>query len=408
MDALFVIVAELLIVPLILWALLILELTIGVLASVVAIFAGRRSPSEALEERWRAVRRRLLWSLILMTSGLMLADLLFFESFVHLALSSIDERDDIELRYAHAEGSFILGRIEFDDIELSARRGDPDDPDDRYSFVARELVIDIDTRALLTLNFRVEELALEGVRGELDRLRATDPQTRKTGGAAQALARNFTLERLHVGTTTLVLRDHTKSDPDHPGDRPPTVTLTLDELDAGPLRSEAPIFDLLYRTRGTGSLDGHPFVLRTAETDGVPSSTIELRDIPLEALGASLEARAGLRASGTADLVLDNRYRGEEGGAGASVEIRAEVTLHDLELQVGPDAGIRAKLMLDMATGVLEQLGADFPLAFSIEVEERELAGLRSVATSGIPERVADAIADALQAQLREAKSRPD
>ena len=165
MDALFIVVAELLIIPLILWALIVLELTVGVAASVFSIVIGRRSPSEAVVYSWRAIRRRLLWSLIFMTSALLLADLVLFDTIVHLALRSADDREDLDVAYEHAEGSFILGRIELHQLELAGVRGEHDDPSARFEVSVDRLVIDIDTARLLAAAFAVEELSLDGVRG---------------------------------------------------------------------------------------------------------------------------------------------------------------------------------------------------------------------------------------------------
>ncbi len=390
MDALFIVVAELLVIPLILWALIVLELTVGVVASIFAIFAGRRSLTTALMHSWRTVRRRLLWSLIFMTTGLLAADLVFFDPLVRLALDSADERDDLDLSFGLAEGSFILGRIELRQLTLAGERGGPEDPSARFAVSVDSLVIDIDTQRLLFADFAVEELSLDGVRGSLDRLQpSTDAGRRKPDAGAEL--REFSVERVHFGDVRLDLRDHT-------GEQLREFEAVIAELDVGPVASDSLVFDLLYRSRGRGSIAGHEFRLSSVTADGVPQTTLELPELPLDAIADPLERIAGVRAGGSASLTVVDRYR--EGPPEPHVEIAVALRLRELELEPGPEASAATRFALELAARKLAQLGDDFPLEFEISVLQSELAGIRSLAESGVLERVADAIAEALRAQL--------
>lgn len=385
MDVLFIIVAELLIVPLILWALIMLELTVGVAASAFAIFAGRRSLSKAVMHSWRVIRRRLLWSLIFLSSGLLLADLVFFDAIVHLALRAADDREDLEVDYGHAEGSFILGRIELHQLELTAVRGG-DEPSVELAFAADSLIIDIDTKRLLMLDFVVEELALEGLRGSVDRLRESPAEPR----AERELAHEFRVERLHFGDVKVALRDHTQAPARE-------LEVVLAELDLGPVASESLVFDLLYRVRGRGSIAGHDFTLTTSEAQGVPQTTLEVQDLPLGPLASAFERSAGVRVQASADLHLVNRYL--EGGD-PQVEINVALQLRDLELEAAGELSVTTRLLLQVAQRELKRLGRDFPLEFGISVRRSELLGLRNLVESGIVERLTSAIATALRSQL--------
>jgi hypothetical protein len=395
MDALFVVVAELLIVPLILWGLIAFELTVGVLASIVSVLLGRRSPSQAVASRWRAVRRRMLWSLIFLTSGLLLADLLLFQSLVTVALGSADEREDLDVQFAHAEGSFILGRIELQHVTLGGTRGPEglDDPDARFAVSIESLVIDIDTARLLLADFAVEEIAVEGVVGSFDRLRAREPE-RKPERPGFELSREFSVQRLHVGDLRLELHDHT-----HTPVR--ELEAELVDLDLGPLHSSTALFDLLYRARGHGSIDGHAFVLTAVEHDGLAQSTLEVHDLPLDAIGEQLEKAAGVRARGHADLTVVNVY--SDGPPEPKIDLAISLRLRGLELEAGPKSTYSTKLMLGMAERALAKLGDEFPLEFGISLLRSELQGTRSLAEAGVAERIASAIAAALRDELLEA-----
>jgi hypothetical protein len=394
MDALFVVVAELLLLPLILWVLILLELVIGTLGTLVGILLGRRRPTELIHRQWLRLRRRLVWSLLLFAIALVMIDLVFFEALVNVALGSIDDRDDLDVRHAHAEGSFILGRIEIDHLQLSGVRGDLDDPSARFELDIETLVIDIDTAALLTANFAVEELSLDGVRGSYDRLRRGASEPVEQPGPS----REFRVDRLHVGALELTLRDHVPATTRE-------LTLELEELDIGPLRSDHAAYDMLYRSRGRGSVAGIGFELAAHEVDGVPQMTLEVHDMPLDELGAPLERAAGVRAGGKADLVLVNRHHADVDPA--ELEIDVTLTLREFELHAGDRATLGTKVMLELAGRALAQLGREFPVAFELRITEDELAGSRSLSESGVGERIGDAIATALRDELQRA-ARPE
>src|SRR5690606_16969818 len=204
MDALFSVVAELLVVPLVLWALIALELTVGVVMSIVAVLLGRRTLAEAIVFKWRTIRRRLLWSAIFFSSALLLADLVFFDAIVTLALGSADDRDDLDVTFAEAEGSFILGRIELHALTAAGTRPPGQDPSARFEVTIDSLVIDIDTARLLALEFAVEEIAVDGVHGRFDRLRAATPAPRPKDRGLE-LSREFSVAHMHVGDVQLLL-----------------------------------------------------------------------------------------------------------------------------------------------------------------------------------------------------------
>jgi len=401
MDALFIIVAELLLLPLILWALIVIELVLGTLGTLVGIVLGRRSPGDLIRRQWLRLRRRLVWSLLLLALGLVLVDLVFFEPLVNVVLGSIDDRDDLEVRFAHAEGSFILGRIEIDKLELAGVRGELDDPNARFELSIDALVIDIDTAALLVADFAIEELSLDGVHGSFDRFRRGPP---KREPEQPGPAREFRVDRLHVGALDLVVRDHVGVDPALA--KPRELALELAELDIGPLRSDNAAFDMLYRSRGRGSIRGVAFEFANHDVEGAPQMTLEIHDMPLAELAAPLERAAGVRASGSADLVVVDRYLAD--AEPPAVEIAVTLSLREFELRAGDKATLGTKVMLELAGRALEQLGRDFPVRFSLQISEADLAGSRGLAESGVAERFADAAAKALRDELqRAAQSKP-
>jgi len=400
MDALFVVVAELLLVPLVLWILIAVELTLGLAVSVVSYLLGRRSLEQALTHGLRAVQRRLLWSVVVLGAGLVLVDLLMFDPIVGLVLSEVDAREDLDIGYGAAEGSFILGRVELTDVAVTGvRDGDRADPSAHFEVVIDSLVIDVDTLALLGARFAVEDIAVEGVRGSFDRLRTVD-RDRVDADRGFELDREFSVERVHFGAVALELRDHTKPPfaSEAHAEGPRELDLVLDELDLGPLRSDTAIFDLLYRVRGRGSVAGVGFALRSA-TGPPPQTEVEVEVLPLSLLGDAIAEQTGLAVDGSAALWVTNVYR--EDPPEPRVELGVQLQLRELELGLAEDPGLKGRLALKVAERGIEKLGRDIPVTAELTILRSELEGVRSLAEAGIIEAVSRALVSSLREQMR-------
>ena len=112
MDLLQIIVAQLLVLPVILWALIGLEVVTAVLGTVLGVLLGRRRPAVFVRYRLRRLRRRLLMSLSLLACGLVMIDLFLLEEVVAAALGRADEHEQLDVEFSQVEGSVILGRLE--------------------------------------------------------------------------------------------------------------------------------------------------------------------------------------------------------------------------------------------------------------------------------------------------------
>ncbi len=385
MDLLFIIVAQLLVLPVILWALIGLELVTAVLGTILGLLLGRRNPTQYLRYRLRRLRRRLIMSLSLLACALVLIDLLKLEEVVAKVLEHLDERGQLEARFAEVEGSVILGRLELRGLEVSGERGRPT-PRDAVDLKIDELIVDVDTAALLTGELTVEQLSVRGVRGRWDRLPTAatidEPRPRSQ------LARDFGVTHVSVEDVELIYSTGEQE-----------ATIVLDELHTGPIRSDNVMFDLLTHSRGRGAVAGHPFSLINVELDGEPRSTLTIPDLPLARFNAPVERSTGLRVSGRADLEIDARVipRAPAQTGEREVDLAVDVDVRGFELDAGESGGLKAALLLRLAQRSVASLGEDFELEFDLIVREDELTGVRSVADSGLVERVGEAVAAALR-----------
>ena len=121
MESLLLVVAELLTVPLLAALALGVE-ALGVLVLGVGTALVRpRSSARPLLVRWW---RRFVWTttavLGLVLAGLVLVDLLLFETGVRLALDQVEQRSGIDIGFERARGSVFTGRLELTGV--TARR----------------------------------------------------------------------------------------------------------------------------------------------------------------------------------------------------------------------------------------------------------------------------------------------
>ena len=120
-ESLLLVVAELLTVPLLAALALCVEVVGVVVLGVGTAVVRPLTSARPLLVRWW---RRVVWTttgvLGLVLLGLILVDLVAFETGVRLALDQVEQRSGVDLAFEHARGSVFTGRLELTGV--TARR----------------------------------------------------------------------------------------------------------------------------------------------------------------------------------------------------------------------------------------------------------------------------------------------
>lgn len=350
MDPLLLVVAELVAVPRLVAAILLLVIGGGLLLGLGQWALGRRLRARPL--RWW---RRLLWTAVgalgLLLAGLILIDLLLFAPALRIALDQVELRSGVDVDFQRARGSLFTGHLELTDVVV--RRSDPGLD---FSLTIHELALEVDMLSLLVRlgdDLPIDLLRADGVRGSLVR--------REAGSAAPH--RRFVIASLELSDVQLDFADTITA----PFQQLP---LEFEVLTIRPLRSDYAMLDVLCGSEARGSARGYPF--------GAAPRTWQARNIPIGPAAHKLGAAGRWVRGGGLDVTL--RCTGERDGP--ELPLAVDLRLHDFKIAPPGDSG--PSLPTRRITDALSRLGPELQFHLAFGLPRERFHGASNVGSLGL------------------------
>jgi len=347
-EAVLLVVAELLSVPLVVAATLLCVLGGAALLLFGQLLLLRRARTGLL--RWW---RRLVWTAIgsfgLLLIGLLLIELLLFAPALRIALDQIELRSGVDVTFQSARGSLFLGRLELEDVTV--RRSGPDVD---FSLTIRSLELDVDMLHIYRRAVPVQLVRAVGVRGALTR--------REAGGAPQAL-HPFEITRLELEDVQIDFQD-TLSAPFR------SLSLVLEHYRVAPLRSDFAMHDVLCTSEARGSARGYAF---TAGPRGW-----QTRGVPLGPAAHKFGAAGRWIRGGDIDLGLACGRADDPEQIALDLDLR----LHDFKIAPPGDSG--RHLPASRLAAALAALGPEIHVRFGVRLARERFRDATNIGQLGL------------------------
>jgi hypothetical protein len=346
-DSLILVVAELLSVPRLVAATLVVALGGVTLLALGQVLVGTRLRTRAL--RWW---RRLMWTAIgvfgLSLIGLLLIDLLLFAPALRIALDQIELRSGVDISFQHARGSLFTGRLELG--EVTVRRASDGL---EFTLTVRELTLDVDMLQLHRDALQLTLVRAVGIRGSL---------IRREGGP-QPPVRPFVIGRLELEDVQIEFEDMITA-PFR------SLPLEFETLKIAPLRSELAMLDVLCGAEARGSARGYSF--------GAGAHAWQARGIPIGPAAHKLGAAGRWIRGGDLDLTLGcaGDYEGDE--------VRLEVDLRLHNFKIAPPGDSARHLPASRVAEALSGLGPELQLRFGFGLPRERFRGATNVDQLGL------------------------
>ncbi len=349
MEAVLLVVAELLSVPLVVAATLLCIIGVAVLLLLGHLLLRRRTRTGLL--RWW---RRLVWSTIgglgLLVIGLLLIELLLFAPALRIALDQIELRSGVDITFQSASGSLFFGRLALGDVTV--RRSGLQGVD--FSLTIRSLELDVDMLHIYRGAVPVELVRAVGVRGELVR--------RESGGPLPSMP-DFAIDRLELEDIQIDFQD-TIGAPFR------SLSLVLERLVVTPLRSELAMRDILCASEGRGSARGYAF---TVDPRGWHT-----RGVPIGPAAHKLGAAGRWIRGGDIELRLacgPDDYPGQ-------IAFDLDLRLHDFKIAPPGDSG--RHLPASRLAAAIAALGPEIEVRFGVRLARERFRGATNVGQLGL------------------------
>ena len=348
-EAVLLVVAELLSVPLVVAATLLCILGAALLLLLGHLVLRRRTRTVLL--RWW---RRIVWTAIgglgLLVVGLVLIELFLFAPALRIALDQIELRSGVDITFQSASGSLFLGRLALGDVTVRSNGVRNVD----FSLTIRSLELDVDMLHIYRAAMPVELVRAAGVRGELVR--------RESGGGLPTM-HAFDIDRLELDDVQIDFQD-TIGAPFR------SLPLALEHLVIAPLRSEYAMRDVLCASEARGSARGYAF---TAGPKGW-----QTRSVPIGPAAHKLGAAGRWIRGGDIDLTLTCIPDPDPEQIALDLDLR----LHDFKIAPPGDSG--RHLPASRLAAALAALGPELEVHVGLRLARERFHGATNIGQLGL------------------------
>lgn len=255
--------------------------------------------------RWgvRWLRRMVLLALVLIIAAVLALNGPLFETALGLLLDRVGAEADVEIAFRSAEGNLLTGRAELRGVRV--RR--VDHPESVYDLTAATVDLDVAVASLVSGRPRFQHVAIDGLEGVYRR--RAGPWVEGDGEEGTSADETgdedeFTIDHLRVHDARVELVDASQG-------AESALALVVDELVAENVRGETALFDVLFRSHATGTVEGQRYRLSVREEGGVYTSTWQFEALPTDFLSHRLSPSLDRLSEGLVGLEVESAWTDE-------------------------------------------------------------------------------------------------
>lgn len=291
-----------------------------------------------------AIRGTIVCSAILLLIVLtaVIANAFFFESVMRFALRQVDKRTDIAIEFDKAGGSFWTGQVCLDGVSVK-RQGHPTSC---FDLKGESVELDLSVSELFRWSVVFESVKVSGFDGTWEQVGKADKLKPK---------RKFRIDRLLMDDVQLEFTDRTREK------GPFLATIKLDTLESSPLRSHWAVFDVLFRSRGIGSVNQVPFVINSESG----KHSFRMNDVPVELL-ANYVGTLDWFETGKVDLLIEDKIGDGE------IAMHWSLTFHDFKVKAPEGTNLKVRTAAMPLVAFLNLKSKRLPLEFDLQMKENE------------------------------------
>jgi hypothetical protein len=280
--------------------------------------------------------------LVLFFIGVTVANTFFFESSLRFSLRQIKNRTNIAITFDKAEGNFWTGKIQLNNVSVLRQNHKISE----FDLQGNNIELDLSMVNLLRWSFVFESVKISGFKGTWEQVGKSDKLKPR---------KNFRIDRLSMEDIQIDFTDHTLEK------EPFKTVIKLDNMESVPLRSHWAMFDILFRSRGHGSVNGIPFKVDSEKGKHFCSAD----NLPVEFLAHYLRIFDWFD-NGKVDLLIEDKVdKGE-------VVIHWSLILHDFHAKVPEEANLKIKAAALPLVTFLNLKSKHLPLEFELRIKEKE------------------------------------
>ncbi|MDR2704546.1 MAG: hypothetical protein LBC02_02090 [Planctomycetaceae bacterium] len=280
--------------------------------------------------------------LVLFLAGITIANAFFFESLFRFSLRQAENRTNIAVTFDKVEGSFWTGNIQLNNVTVSRQNHKISNFDLR----GEEVEIDLSMSHLLCWSFVFESVKISGFKGTWEQIGKSDKLKPR---------RSFRIDHFSMNDIQLNFMDRTLEKGQF------QTMIKLDTMESVPLRSNWAVFDILFRSRGRGSINDIPFIVDSEKG----KHFYRINDLPIEFF-APYVGMLDWFDKGKIDLLIENKLGSNE------VAMHWSLIVHDFHARVPEGTNPKIKTVALPLVIFLNLKSKRLPFEFDLQMKENE------------------------------------
>ncbi len=382
MEAIALIIGELVFAILAPFIALVVEAVGAVISALIGLLTGK--PTEKIASSRIA---RLVALVLAVLTGLVFACILvvnffFFEDSARFVLGKVESRAGIATECEEIDGSLLFGRVDL--RNCSIRR--PDHPTSSFDLSVGEVTIDLRITSMLG-TATLDTARVVGLSGWVRSDRSQAPDEESAEGDGERPRREFEVRDLQVSDVSVELSG---TNPD--GNRF-DVPIEIDQVEVKPLRSRFALFDILFRSNASGSLAGAPFRLNSSEIPDGRRTEWRAEKVPIASFGSMTGGILSWFSSGYVDVYVDDEWERSDATA---IDMDWNLRFSQIEVTPPPGTGRVTRFVTAPLTRYVNGFDGDFPLEFEMVLNEDQFLYQSSLAAAGVWSAIGEAANNAL------------
>ncbi len=381
LEAILLIVGELVFAILAPFVAMIAEAIGAVISAVVALATGRRAERPASSRVARVLTLILVALTGLVFAAVCVANFVFFDDSVRYVLGKVESRTGIVTDCDDIDGSLLSGRVELRNCAINRST----DALSSFELEVAEVSIDLEISSLLG-TATLETARVAGLTGwvRADRRADEDPVTEEE---AERPRRRFEVKDLQVFDASVELSGI------NPDGNTFNVPIEIERLEIQPLRSRLALFDVLFRSRASGTLGGAPFELESVAIADGRRTEWRAQNVPIASFGSMTGGVLSWFSSGFVDVYVDDEW---QRGESTAIDMDWRLQFSGIEVAPPPGTGRVTRFVTAPLTRYVNSFDGEFPLEFELVLNEGQFEYKSSLAAAGVWSAIGEAANNAM------------
>lgn len=273
-------------------------------------------------------------------------------------LNRLESQSDVRLTYGKVTGGLLSGGVTLHQVHAIQENH----PAANFNLRAESVTVQLTAWKLLGPTLDIDQLWIAGVKGTYERLRKPqkgDPQEPGRSGDGISNA------GLQIGK--LVLIDGLIDFTDHAVEGDPIqCQLAIETLECPRVRSSSAAYDLLFRSEVVGTINAHPFLIRTTSTDQEVITEWRADQLPIQFARAYLEGPFRWLRTGELDVHVE-QHRPSHPKLPVTLESR--LALRNIQPGVPADTKPAVAIASQLLISQLKEFPKERDLGFTLKLD---------------------------------------